>query len=101
MRAWYRRGIIKNIAVFIALGLAAPFLIAATTLPEWQHTLNSQLMKEENCEVNFLSNLKVGVVNGQESVRARAHCTDNRTFDVSRTGRDKPYKIEQCGTEAC
>ena len=61
----------------------------------------AQLMKEENCEVNFLSNLKVSVVNGQESVLARAHCTDKRAFDVSRIGRGKPYKIEQCGTEAC
>lgn len=91
----------KNVVVFVALGLAAPFLMAATILPEWQQTLNSQLMKEENCEVNFLSNLKVSVVNGQESVLARAHCTDKRAFDVSRIGRDKPYKIEQCGTEAC
>lgn len=91
----------KNIAALAVLGLAAPFLIAATILPEWQQTLNSQLMKENNCEVNFLSNLKVSVANGQESVRARAHCTDNRTFDVSRIGRDKPYKIEQCGTETC
>ena len=91
----------KNVVVFVALGLAAPFLMAATILPEWQQTLNSQLMKEENCEVNFLSNLKVSVVNGQESVLARAHCTDKRAFDVSRIGRGKPYKIEQCGTEAC
>ena len=91
----------KKIAALAVLGLAAPFLIAATILPEWQQTLNSQLMKEDNCEVNFLSNLKVSVVNGQESVQARAHCTDSRTFDVSRTGRDKPFKIEQCGTETC
>ena len=91
----------KNVAVLVALSLGIPFLVAATILPEWQQTLNSQLMKEENCEVNFLSNLKVSVVNGQESVLARAHCTDKRAFDVSRIGRGKPYKIEQCGTEAC
>ncbi len=91
----------KNIAALAMVCLTAPLLMAAKILPEWQQQLESQLMKEQDCEVNFLSNVQVRVVNGKESVFARAHCMDKRAFDVSRTDRSNPYKIEECATNAC
>lgn len=85
----------------ILLVLAVPVLAGATILPEWQRTLNAQMLGKHDCEVNYLSNLRLGVKDGQETVSARVHCMDGRNFDVSRSGGDKPYKVEQCGPVAC
>lgn len=84
----------------IAICLTVPVLAAATILPEWQQSLNSQMLSQHDCEVNALSNLHLGVKDGKEFVSARVHCTDKRAFDVTRTGRD-PYKVEACGTATC
>jgi len=91
----------RSIAGLAFVCLAAPLLMAAVILPEWQQTLQTQLKNEQNCEVNALSNVRLRVVNGKETVSARAHCADKRAFDVSRTDRSKPYKIEECATNAC
>ena len=80
--------------------LVIPVLAGARILPEWQQALNMQMLTEHDCEVNALSNVRLGVKDGKESISARVHCTDNRAFDVTRTGRD-PYKVEQCGPVAC
>jgi NADPH-dependent 2,4-dienoyl-CoA reductase/sulfur reductase-like enzyme len=81
--------------------LAAPFVASAQSAPEWQRELAAQLMKEHGCQVNFLTNIQVKVVNGDQTVFARAHCMDKRDFDASRTDPAKPFKIEQCVTNAC
>ncbi len=85
----------------IFISLAVPLLAAATILPEWQQKLNSQMLSQHDCEVNYLSNVRLGVKDGKESVSARVHCMDQRAFDVSRTGRDQPYKVEECGPTTC
>jgi hypothetical protein len=84
----------------ILVCLAVPILAAATILPEWQQSLNAQMLSQHDCEVNALSNVHLGVKNGKEFVSARVHCMDKRAFDVTRSGRD-PYKIEACGPAAC
>lgn len=84
------------------VAFASLFLIAATVLPQWQQQLESQLNRDKGCQVNFLSNIRLRIINGKEAVSARAHCTDKRAFDVSRLGPDQPYKIEECETtNAC
>lgn len=84
------------------VAFAAPFLVAAAVLPQWQQQLESQLDKDKGCQVNFLSNIHLRIINGKETISARAHCTDKRAFDVSRLGPDQPYKIEECEiTNAC
>lgn len=85
----------------ILVALALPVLSAATILPEWQQSLNAQLLSQHDCEVNYLSNIHLGIKDGKEFVSARAHCTDKRAFDVTRTGRDQPYKVEACGPQTC
>lgn len=85
----------------IVLVLAVPVLAGATILPEWQRSLNEQMLGQHGCEVNYISNLRLGVKDGKETVSARVHCMDKRAFDVSRTGSDQPYKVEQCGPVAC
>jgi hypothetical protein len=91
----------RSVARLVLVVLSVPLLAAAVMLPEWQQQLNSQLKKEQNCEVNYLSNLRISAVNGEETVFARAHCMDKRAFDVSRMGPGKPYKIQECTTNAC
>lgn len=91
----------RSIFRLIFLCLAVPVLAAATVLPEWQESLNGQMQKDYGCEVNGYSNLKLGIKDGKEAVSARVHCTDKRTFDVSRVGRGEPFKVEECGPAAC
>jgi hypothetical protein len=85
--------------VLAYLLLAAP--VAAQNVPAWRQQLEYQLRKDYDCEVNYLSNVEVKVINGDETVLARAHCTDNRAFDVSRPGTGKPFTIKQCSTLTC
>lgn len=91
----------RLIAKLVLVAAALPLLTAAVILPEWQQQLYDQLKKEQNCEVNFLSNIQMRVVNGSETVLARAHCMDKRDFDASRMGAGKPYKLQECSTNAC
>jgi hypothetical protein len=81
--------------------LAMPFLTAAVILPEWQQQLESQLKKEQSCDVIGLSSVKLRLINGKQSTSARAHCSDKRSFDVTRDEPGQPYKIRECSTTAC
>ena len=91
----------KRLAGPILALLAVPFLAAAVILPPWQEQLTTQLKKEQNCDVIGLSSVKMRVINGKESIAARAHCLDKRSFDVTRDEPGQPYKIRECSTTAC
>jgi len=91
----------KRLAGPILALLALPFLAAAVILPEWQQQLTTQLKKEQNCDVIGVSSVKMRVINGKQSVAARAHCLDKRSFDVTRDEPGQPYKIVECSTTTC
>lgn len=91
----------KRLAGPILALLALPFLAAAVVLPEWQQQMTSQLKKEQSCDVIGLSSVKMRVINGKQSIAARAHCSDKRSFDVTRDEPGQPYKIRECTTNAC
>jgi hypothetical protein len=85
--------------VLATLLLAAP--AAAENVPEWRQQLEFQLRKEYDCEVNYLSNVEVKIIDGDETVLARAHCMDHRAFDVSRPGTGRPFTITECTVLSC
>lgn len=90
----------KSIAALMVV-LAAPFLVAAVILPEWQQQLQTQLKNDHQCEVKNFSKAKMGVVNGKESVEARVACADGRVFEASRQGHDGPFAVKSCAKEGC
>ena len=91
----------KGLAGPILALFAVAFLAGAVILPEWQQQLTIQLKKEQNCDVIGLSSVKMRIVNGKQSIAARAHCLDKRSFDVTRDEPGRPYKIVECSTTAC
>ena len=86
----------KNITGLAFLALAAPFLVAAMVLPEWQQQLQTQLKTEKNCDVKHFTQAKMGVKNGKESVKARVTCEDKRIFEASRVGHGGPFDVKEC-----
>ena len=82
--------------------LAAPLLIGAVVLPQWQQQLSAQLKTEQNCEVKSFSKTRLGIRNGQESIDTRVTCADNRVFQASRQGpKTQPFVLKECKDGAC
>ncbi len=69
--------------------------------PEWRDQLGQQAQSQEQCDVQYLTNIKESEVAGQPSVAARIHCTDGRSFDVTRLGETKAFDIRECQPTAC
>ena len=84
-----------------ALGGAASALAMGNMPDPWQEELKSQLLREQHCEVAFYSRIEARKSDGQEIVFARAHCVDRRAFDASRQSADEPFKLKECGVQAC
>jgi ferric-dicitrate binding protein FerR (iron transport regulator) len=84
----------KNTTGLALVALAAPLLIAAVILPQWQQQLQTQLKNEQKCDVKNFSQVKMGVKNGKEAVQTRVSCEDKRVFDASRVGHDGPFDLK-------
>ena len=69
--------------------------------PEWRKQLNEQAQSQEQCEVQYLTNVKETTLAGQASIAARIHCTDGRSFDIVRLGDAKSFDIRECQPTAC
>ena len=87
-------------AVFGFAGLVS-VLTSRPAVADWQGDLQRQLRQDYNCEVSFLSRLEVRRINGQEIVFARAHCTDQRSFDVNRNNEAEAFQVRACDVQAC
>ena len=92
--AAFRCSIIAGTALALA-GLAA-LSLATSSRADWQSDLRDQLLQEQNCEVLFLSDLEERVVEGQPAVFVRAHCSDQRAFDASRTDGATRFRLQVC-----
>jgi len=92
----------KSIGGLAFVCLAAPLLMGAVILPQWQEQLKTQLKTDHNCEAKNFSKVRLGIVNGKESIRAQVTCADNRVFEASRQGpRSQPFAIKECGEGGC
>jgi hypothetical protein len=91
----------KHIFLFLAMLAAATAAAAQDQAPAWRDTLEKQLLKDQKCKVMYLTNIKERKECGREVVEARAHCDDNRAFDVKRLDRGLRFNAQECGPVVC
>jgi hypothetical protein len=95
-----KRSIIRTCILALALGLTS---LAATAEdpPAWELSLRVQLLAEQQCNLNYLTNVKVQQLGSIQSIEARAHCMNGQAFDVrSLKGQDR-FDIKECGVSVC
>ncbi len=63
---------------------------------DWAPALTAQIFDEHQCVVAFLSQVVEREVDGRPVVIAKAHCEDDRAFDVYREGRLSRFEITEC-----
>ncbi len=84
-------------AILIA---AAPVAAAAEDEP-WRAELRTQLEADQQCDLNYLTDVRQFELLGKKTIAARAHCMDKRAFDVERSGSETSFRIEICATVSC
>ena len=96
------RSFATRLAAAATLALAAP--AAQADREDWAPTLTVQIFDEYQCIVSFLSQVVEREVDGQPVVIAKAHCEDDRAFDIFREGAEGRFEIIECevpNQEAC
>lgn len=81
------------LAVLVLLGLPSA---AQADREDWAPALARQILEDHQCVVAFLSQVVERQVDGREMVIAKAHCEDDRAFDVYRLGRLTRFDITEC-----
>ncbi len=92
----------------VSAGLAI-ILVAAALIPAgasakqelWKEILREQLKTEKSCELNYITNERWVDIAGRASVMARAHCKDDRQFDVSWREEKQNFEIRLCQPQVC
>ena len=64
----------------------------------WKAVLEQQLIAEEKCQLNYLTDVSVTESAG---VKARAHCEDSRSFDVHMPPDKAKFAISACKPTYC
>jgi hypothetical protein len=80
-----------RLANCLTLCLLVVAVLAAPALAGWEDDLVEQI--EHDCEVVLLSRVMEQTVEGREVVRARVHCSDNRSFDAFRPDEFDPFQF--------
>jgi Ni/Co efflux regulator RcnB len=91
------RHILSALAMFATATAAA----AQDQAPAWRDALERQLLKEHQCKVMYLTNIRERKEGSREVVQARAHCDDSRAFDVKRLDRGLRFDSQECGPVVC
>lgn len=73
----------------------------AEDVPAWRLALQSQLLAEKQCNLNYLTNLKVQELGAITSVEARAHCVNGQAYDVRSLSGTNEFDIRECGITIC
>ena len=93
---------VRYVLGFVALILCSVPLIAAGE--DWHEELTLQIDHDEDCDVNFMSQVVERIVNGQRVIMAKVHCKDKRTFDAYRGSDDEAFQFKACevpNAESC
>jgi hypothetical protein len=88
----------RRSALAIIVILLTP--IAHAQEPAWQAQLADEIALVENCELRFVSQVVERTVDGRQIVMAKAHCADERVFDVWRDDPLAPFTFKECPTSA-
>ncbi|MEM7636192.1 MAG: hypothetical protein AAF299_16625, partial [Pseudomonadota bacterium] len=80
---------------------SATLPLLAEDIPAWQLALQSQLLTEKQCNLNYLTNVKVQELGAITSVEARAHCVNGQAYDVRSLSGTNKFDIRECGITIC
>ncbi len=80
---------------------AASQPLSAEEIPAWQLALQGQLLAEKQCNLNYLTNLKVQQLGAITSIEARAHCVNGQAYDVRSMSGTNKFDIRECGITVC
>ncbi len=100
-------GTLENTKKYALAAFASMVLLMSATATassetqQWESDLRKQLLTEENCELNYLTDSRTFELLGKQTVKARAHCMDKRAYDVTRSGDESAFKIESCAVVTC
>ena len=86
-------------AALIFCSLTSP--ISADSAETWRPRLEQQLHAQEKCVLTLLSGVSESGEGSTLSVKARAHCEDNRSFDVQLAPGSKKFEISACKPTYC
>jgi len=85
----------------LGLILAGLAMTQAASAEIWKDILKQQLWDEKSCELNYLTNERWFELQGKSSVMARAHCKDNRQFDVEWQEEKQNFAVRLCEPASC
>ncbi len=85
-----------------ALAISATSLpLSAEDMPAWQLALQSQLLAEKQCNLNYMTNVKVQELGAITSIEGRAHCMNGQAYDVRSLKGTNKFDIRECGMTVC
>ena len=92
----------------LLVGLLAALLLVKSAGPlsaqdeeVWQSLLREQLQDEKSCRLNYTTNVRKYDIDGQQGLKARAHCYDRRMYDVSWLPDEQRFEIKSCEPTVC
>ncbi len=83
--------------VALCAGYAGP----AHSEDAWKVVLEQQLLNEEKCQLNYLTDVAVTDEAGGKAVKARAHCDDTRSYDVHLLPGKSKFTLSACKPTYC
>lgn len=95
-----KQSIILGALFALALSAASQPLLAED-MPAWQIALQGQLLAEKQCNLNYLTNVKVQELGAITSIEARAHCINGQAYDVRSMSGTTKFDIKECGMSVC
>ncbi len=88
-------------AAFALAIYAASLPSSAEDVPAWQLALQAQLLAEKQCNLNYMTNVKVQELGAITSIEARAHCMNGQAYDVRSMEGSNKFDIRECGITIC
>ncbi|MCP5080978.1 MAG: hypothetical protein GY948_04700 [Alphaproteobacteria bacterium] len=83
------------------LVLCASVVSPAHSEDTWKVLLEQQLLAEEKCKLNYLTDVSITEEAGGSAVKAKAHCQDKRSFDVYMQPGKAKFELSACKPTYC
>ncbi len=84
-------------AIFLCVG----FVEGVVANEPWRVLLEQQLLADEKCDLNYLTDVSVTEKPKGKMVKARAHCGDTRSFDVIMAPGAVKFEVSACKPTYC
>lgn len=99
-RAMLLNRLLSVAVLVVALMIAISSSVAQDT-PIWVQVLRAQLLEEQECELNYMTNIRELELGDTVRIDARAHCKDGRAFDVKSDDPGQKFDIRACNVTLC